>query len=194
MGPGECRHLQQYSDEQLMRMIREKKSEALHELYDRYARLVYSFAMKSRKEPQFAKEIVQLVFTRLWTTERSYDPAKGLFVNWLLTVTRNLTVDQLRKLRKQEALMPFEPWSAEVAAGESSVEDALSKTLLKEQMEQACKYLNEQQTRLVRLLYWEGYSLSEIAAMNGEPVGTVKSRLHQTLKLLRRHLTPWREE
>ncbi|MCZ8511308.1 sigma-70 family RNA polymerase sigma factor [Paenibacillus filicis] len=186
--------MQQYSDEQLMRMIREKKSEALHELYDRYARLVYSFAMKSRKEPQFAKEIVQLVFTRLWTTERSYDPAKGLFVNWLLTVTRNLTVDQLRKLRKQEALMPFEPWSAELAAGESSVEDALSKTLLKEQMEQACKYLNEQQTRLIRLLYWEGYSLSEIAAMNGEPVGTVKSRLHQTLKLLRRHLTPWREE
>ncbi|UUZ95929.1 sigma-70 family RNA polymerase sigma factor [Paenibacillus sp. P25] len=188
--------MQQYSDEQLMRMIREKHSDALQELYDRYARLVYSFAMKSKRDPLFAKEIVQLVFTRLWTTERVYDPARGLFVNWSLTITRNITVDQLRKERRQGAVTPLEPWTADSAAEKNMapVEDALSRALMKERIEQAYGYLNEQQIRLVRMLYWEGYTLSEIAAMGEEPVGTVKSRLHQTLKLLRRHLSPWREE
>ncbi|TVY09533.1 RNA polymerase sigma factor [Paenibacillus cremeus] len=188
--------MQQYSDEQLMLLIKNKKDDALHELYDRYAKLVYSFAMKSKRDPQFAGEIVQMVFTRLWTTERGYDASKGKFVNWLLTITRNLSIDLLRKERKQEALVPLDPameaGTAEMAS--LSFEDPLSRRLFKQQVEEAYRYLSDNQVKLIRLFYWEGYSLSEIAQMGGEPVGTVKSRLHQTLKLLRRHVTPWREE
>lgn len=188
--------VQQYSDEQLMRMIMEKHSSALEEMYDRYAKLVYSFAMKSNTDVQFAKEVVQLVFTRLWTTERGYDAQKGLFVNWLLTITRNIAIDQLRILRKQPAVVPFESsaWEALPDHLQVQPETVVSRNWLKQVIEQAYRFLSNSQVQLIQAFYWEGYTLSEIAELNNEPIGTVKSRLHQTLKILRRHLEAVREE
>lgn len=141
-----------------MELIKAKQSEALHVLYDRYVKLVYSFAMKARKDPEFARDVVQLVYTRIWTTESGYDPAKGLFVNWLLTVTRNLTIDQLRKLRKQSALVPLEHRSeAELSAPEvHPFADPVSRKLFKQQLEEAYRYMSEHQIKLIRLFYWEG--------------------------------------
>jgi RNA polymerase sigma factor (sigma-70 family) len=193
---GDVSIVQQYSDEQLMRMIMEKQSSALEEMYDRYAKLVYSFAMKTNTDNQFAKEVVQLVFTRLWTTERGYDARKGLFVNWLLTITRNIAIDQLRKLRKQPTLVPYEQsaWEALPDHLQLLPEAAVSRKWLKQNIEQAYDHLSDSQVRLIHSLYWEGYSLSEIAERNAEPLGTVKSRLHQALKILRKHLSSLREE
>lgn len=184
--------MRQYTDEQLMRMVMAKKSEALEEMYDRYAKLVYSFAMKTNSDGQFAKDIVQLVFTRLWTTEVGYDPRRGLFVNWLLTITRNIAIDQLRKLKKHEGVMQLKPsvWELVPDDPERHTEQIASRKWLKQHIEEAYRYLSESQVSLIQAFYWEGYTLSEIADRNGEPLGTVKSRLHQALKILRKHLAP----
>jgi RNA polymerase sigma factor (sigma-70 family) len=192
--------VQPYPDEQLMQLIKEKQSFALRILYDRYMRLVYSFAVKSGagSDTQFAQDVVQLVFTRIWTMNKNYDSSKGQFVNWLITVTRNITIDQLRKQRKQELLVPFENETAEMVLaavnGQDELQDEVSRRLLKQQIEGAYQYLTDNQVQLVRHFYWEGYTLSEIAERNGEPLGTVKSRLHQALKILRKHLTSDGEE
>ncbi|MDF2720615.1 MAG: sigma-70 family polymerase sigma factor [Paenibacillus sp.] len=191
--------MRQYSDEQLMKLIAEKESGALEEMYNRYARLVYSFAMKTSKssqDTQFAKEIVQLVFTRLWTTEAGFNPQKGLFVNWLLTITRNMTIDQLRKMRKYPPVVPFEPLAWEQLPDQSmqQPEEVVSRKWLKQSIEHAYQYLSESQVSLIQSFYWEGLTLSEIADRNREPLGTVKSRLHQSLKILRKHMASVKEE
>ncbi|MFK7697709.1 RNA polymerase sigma factor [Paenibacillus sp. HJGM_3] len=188
--------MQPYSDEQLMRMVRDKQGEALEMLYDRYAKLVYSFAMKSTPDAQLAKEVVQLVFTRLWTTESGYDAKKGLFVNWLLTITRNIVIDQLRQARNQPAVVPFEPsaWESLPDHLQLHPEAAVSRTWLKERLAEASRALTDRQLQLIRWLYWEGYTLSEIAERSGEPLGTIKNRLHQALKLLRKQMASVREE
>jgi RNA polymerase sigma-70 factor (ECF subfamily) len=180
-------------------MIMDKDSGALEEMYDRYARLVYSFAMKTNKDTQdtqFAKEVVQLVFTRLWTTEIGFDAQKGLFVNWLLTITRNIAIDQLRKLKKHAAVVPFEPsaWEQLPDHLQLQPEEVLSRKWLKQSIEHAYRHLTDSQVSLIQSFYWEGYTLSEIADRNREPLGTVKSRLHQTLKILRKHMASVREE
>jgi RNA polymerase sigma-70 factor (ECF subfamily) len=179
-----------------MRMVMEKRGKALEELYDRYAKLVYSFAMKTHGDAGFAKDVVQLVFTRLWTTEVGYDPRRGLFVNWLLTITRNIAIDHLRKLKKHEAVMPLEPadWELIPDDPDRHPERVASRKWLKERIEEAYRHLSDSQVSLLQSFYCEGYTLSEIADRNGEPLGTVKSRLHQTLKILRRHLAPAGEE
>lgn len=188
--------MQQYSDEQLMSMIANKQSWALEALYDRYARLVYSFAMKTNRDVQFAKDVVQLVFTRLWTMEVGFDSRRGQFVNWLLTITRNIAIDQLRKLRKQPTAVPYEPSVWESVAGDplESPDSVVSRMWLKQQIENAYRHLTESQANLLQLFYWEGFTLSEIANRNGEPLGTVKNRLHQALKILRKQLASVREE
>jgi RNA polymerase sigma-70 factor (ECF subfamily) len=189
--------MQKLTDEQLMGKVLDKHRPALEELYDRYSKLVYSFAMKSIRDTQMAKEIVQAVFTRLWTTERGYDESKGRFVNWILTITRNLTIDHIRKERKHEVSIPLESnlWNLpDTDEGRVNPEWIAERSAVQDHIREACRYLSESQLHLLEMLYWKGYTLSEIALLNEEPLGTVKSRLHQTLKILRKQLYAIRED
>ncbi|MGO0063787.1 sigma-70 family RNA polymerase sigma factor [Brevibacillus fluminis] len=178
------------SDADIMRLVMQKQRAALEELYDRHIKLVYSFALKATRDEQQAKAVVQAVFTRLWTTEKGYDPEKGQFVNWLLTITRHITIDHLRAEKRYHNVIPLEPerWEAITDHPANDPAEVTSRKLIREQVEKAYRFLSTSQIELIQHLYWEGYSLSEIAKMRNEPIGTIKSRLHQTLKILRHHL------
>ncbi|MBN3544980.1 RNA polymerase sigma factor [Fictibacillus barbaricus] len=180
------------TDEELMELIVQNHRQALEELYDRYVKLIYSFSLKiSKGNTDKTKEIVQLVFLRLWTTKSTYNPAKGQFVNWLLTITRNIAIDLIRKEQKHKGTIPFELDEMQQIQ-DQQLEDVLqqvSRNLVKQQIQEAKRHLSEPQQRLINLLYWEGYSLSEIAELEKKPLGTIKSRLHQTLKKLRNYFS-----
>jgi RNA polymerase sigma factor (sigma-70 family) len=183
--------MQNKSDAELMRAVLNKRRDALEELYDRYIRLVYSFSLKATNNEGQARMIVQLVFTRLWTTEKGYDESKGNFVNWILTITRNCMIDEVRREKKHQDQIQWSPkrWEQVNDRDEkNNPESFVLNTEKKERIQDAFKWLSQSQVQLLQLLYWEGYSLSEIAELNKEPLGTIKSRLHQTLKLLRKHM------
>lgn len=189
--PRSCGYMQNKSDAELMRAVLNKQREALEELYDRYIRLVYSFALKATKNEGRTRMIVQLVFTRLWTTEKGYDESKGNFANWLLTITRNCMIDEVRRDKKHQNQIQWSPKRWEQLNDQDEKNNPESFVLNREKKERihgAFKWLSQSQVQLLQLLYWEGYSLSEIAELNKEPLGTIKSRLHQTLKLLRKHM------
>lgn len=184
-----------HTDGELMKLIRMKRREALEQLYDRYGKLVYSFAMRAAGNEALARDIVQLVFTRLWTTRAEYDAAKGSFVSWLLTVTRNIAIDELRRERRHSADTPMERVAEQLEAPEAyNPETDLMRKSAASEVAIASRQLTAPQRKLIELLYWKGYTLQQIAEMNGEPLGTVKNRLHQALKTLRRHLQSHREE
>ncbi len=182
--------MQNKTDAELMQFIQAQHRPALEELYDRYIKLIYSFILKSTRDHEKTRIIVQLVFTRLWTTKNGYNPEKGQFVNWLLTITRNITIDYHRKEKRDNALTSLTTGHLEYIADTSGngPEDNLSRKLIREQVQKAYQYLSKSQIDLIQCLYWEGYTLREIAEMNKEPIGTIKSRLHQALKILRNHI------
>jgi RNA polymerase sigma factor (sigma-70 family) len=188
--------MQSKSDAELMRLVMQKHRPALEELYDRYGKLVYSFAIKSMKDDGKARVIVQSVFTRLWTTQTGFDEEKGNFVNWLFMITRNITIDHLRKEKRDRVMTTMNPerWEQIPDSPGNHPDAVVSRRMIREQITQAYRHLSESQIELIQSLYWEGYSLREIARMREEPIGTIKSRLHQTLKVLRNHLTPEMEE
>jgi RNA polymerase sigma factor (sigma-70 family) len=187
--------MQNRTDGELMQLVLEKQHAALDELYDRYVKLIYSFAMKSIRDEQTAREIVQMVFTRLWVTEKGYDPKHGRFINWLLTITRNITIDYIRKQRKQEVVVRLEPqeWERITDINAYDPETELARKWMGQEIRNAYRYLTQSQIQLLELLYWKGYTLSEIALRNEEPLGTIKSRLHQCLLILRKHLSSIKE-
>ncbi|WP_309122070.1 sigma-70 family RNA polymerase sigma factor [Paenibacillus sp.] len=180
------------SDGELMRLVKAKRRAALSELYDRYASLVYSFALKAMREESAAREVVQTVFLRLWTTESEYDPEKGAFSSWLVTITRNIAIDRQRRIRREterQAELAPERWERIPDERNVSPEELAIQSGMRQQIRTAYRHLSAQQIALLEHFYWNGYSLSELAKLYGQPLGTVKHRLHQTLKILRRHLT-----
>ncbi len=189
---GENQRVKSKTDEELIELIVQKHRPALEELYDRYIKLVYSFSMKMTKgDTEKTKEIVQQVFLRLWTTNRTYSQAKGAFPNWLITITRNISIDLIRKEQKHNGTiqLEFQQWRQMEDHQSEGIFQQVSKNISKQQIHEAKCHLSESQQRLINLLYWEGYSLSEIAELEKKPIGTIKSRLHQTLKKLREYMS-----
>ena len=180
---------------ELLRRIRDRQRDALEELYDRYAKLVYSFARRATGDESLSREVVQLVFTRLWTTQAVYDADKGAFANWLIAMTRNIAIDVLRRERRHRQTVPIDELTP--ASAENRADDPESGAIRRQEyseMRAAARRLSHPQRQLIELLYWRGYTLREIAEMGGEPIGTVKNRLHQALRTLRRYLQGMREE
>ncbi|MFB7641534.1 RNA polymerase sigma factor [Peribacillus butanolivorans] len=174
-------------DKELMALVKNKHRPALEELYDRYIKLIYGFIFKfTNGNEEKTKEIVQLVFLKLWTTKSSYNPEKGNFVNWLLTVTRNVCVDYVRKdsihIRNNKQMDLSKP--IDIEDPNNDIENGL----INSEIAKAKNRLSKPQKRLIDLLYWKGYSLTEIAKIENEPIGTIKSRLHQSLKQLKKYL------
>ncbi|MGW6250646.1 RNA polymerase sigma factor [Peribacillus butanolivorans] len=170
-----------------MALVKNKYRPALEELYDRYIKLIYGFIFKfTNGNEEKTKEIVQLVFLKLWTTKSSYNPEKGNFVNWLLTVTRNVCVDYVRKdsihIRNNKQMDLSKPIDIE------DPNNDIESGLINSEIAKAKNKLSKPQKRLIDLLYWKGYSLTEIAKIENEPIGTIKSRLHQSLKQLKKYL------
>lgn len=170
-----------------MRLINNKHRPALEEVYDRYIKLIYSFTFKfTNGNEEMTKEIIQLVFLKLWTTKGSYHSKKGSFVNWLLTITRHTCVDYIRKNNVHNRhRFEIDPSS------QNKIPDPhneIETSLLRNELSVAKSKLSSPQNRLIDLLYWQGYSLTEIAKIENEPVGTIKSRLYQSLKRLKKYL------
>jgi DNA-directed RNA polymerase specialized sigma24 family protein len=85
----------------LLQQIQAGNEEALIALHSRYANLVYSVAYRILDDGMSAEEVTQDTFLRLWHKSHRYDPEKGNFVTWLLTLTRRLAIDMLRQRRRQ---------------------------------------------------------------------------------------------
>lgn len=183
--------MQDLSDHELMILVKVKNRNALSILYDRHVALIYSFAYRTLNEESAARDIVQMVFLRLWTTQSEYDPGKGQFTSWLLTITRHITIDHIRKKRNDEHRVVSTPLDNLTNLKDKSAlspEDRATRNELLDHIQKKYKHLSDQQILLLKHFYWEGYTLKELSSKYDQPLGTIKNRLHQTLRILRRHL------
>ncbi|PFE48306.1 RNA polymerase [Bacillus cereus] len=182
--------MKEKNDYELMQLVKRNYRPALEELYERYIKLIYSFTFKFfQGNEDKTKEVVQLIFLKIWTTKSMYNPSKGNFVNWILTITRNICIDYVRKENKELLYRNFNNvYDSEKHMHIADSENQIEKRLHSIEIKKAKQNLSTSQKRLIDLLYWKGYSLSEIAKMEDEPLGTTKSRLHQSLKQLKKYL------
>lgn len=168
------------SDEELVRRVGEGDTAALEALYSRYARVVFSFAVRIVGDGQTAEEILQEAFVRTWTQAGTFRTVRGNFASWLLSITHNLAIDELRRRQRR-------PQRADI--GESgdalfglvdeatNVEEAAASSILRDRVALALTTLPEAQRVAIELAYFQGLSQREIAARLDEPLGTVKTRL-----------------
>ena len=179
------------SDTELVRRIKNADETALSELYQRFARPCYSLAHRICADDKLAEDVVQEVFLTLWRNPARFDPARGAFATWLLTVTHHRAVDAVRKesaLRRRTVAVPEagENWSPTPVAG---ADQAAMARIAAGQVRTALHRLPFTQRQVLALAYFGGHTQSEISALTGVPLGTVKSRMFTAVRRLRELLT-----
>jgi RNA polymerase sigma-70 factor (ECF subfamily) len=144
---------------------------------------VYSVAYRILDDRMAAEEATQDTFMRLWNRSSAYDPAKGRFVTWLLTVARRLAIDALRQRQRRDPrlgmlFMDEDPllWENLLSAESGDLRHTLRSTL---------EQLPAEQRDALELVYFYGMTHSDIAEYLQLPVGTVKTRIRLGLQKLR---------
>lgn len=179
-------------DARLAQRIVDGDSTALGELYDRFGRPAYSLARRICADDGLAEDVVQEAFLAFWRDPGKFDPAKGKFGTWLLTLVHHKSVDAVRResairRRTVPASEDGEEWSA--PPGPGADEDAIG-SLVAGQVRDALGRLPAEQRHVLALAYYGGYTQREVAALTGVPLGTVKSRMFTGVARLRNLLGP----
>ncbi|SFM14786.1 RNA polymerase sigma-70 factor, ECF subfamily [Paenibacillus sp. 1_12] len=177
-------------DQELMKRIAAKDEEALKQLYDHYEKPIYSFAYRMVRDAMMSEEIVQELFLRIWNTAERFDGTQGKLTSWMFTLTRNITIDLLRKKRSRTPQSMAEPDQLQFVADERmNTELDVEKKWVGEQVKAALDDLNEDQKKVVEWIYYQGFTHQEVSDMHAIPLGTVKSRVRLAMKQLQRHLS-----
>lgn len=157
----------------------------LERLYDRYAKLLYSVALRIVGERTEAEDVLQQVWIQVWRTAERYDAARGSVSSWLLTLARTRALDRIRALttrRKAHAAMPI------LEERPSGPPEKLEESQRHERVRKALAHLEARQRQVLELAFFGGLSQSEIAAQLTTPLGTIKSWTRRGLLTLRETL------
>ena len=180
------------ADEQIIRRIVAGDQGALAELYDRWARPAFSLARRVCADEGLAEDVVQEVFLAFWREPRRFDPARGAFGSWLLTLVHHKAVDAVRcesviRRRTVPASEDGEEWSSTPGPG---ADQAALGSVVAGQVRDALGRLPAEQREALALAYYAGYTQREVATLTGVPLGTVKSRMFTGIQRLRSVLGP----
>lgn len=166
------------TDGELIERVAVGDRDSFDELYRRYARAVHGLALRRLGDRGRAEEATQEVFTAVWRSARSYDPARGAGAPWLFAIARNAVVDGLRRAPEPPAEVP------ERASGEPGPLDRAEEAWTAFRIHRAVAALPEHERPVIELAYWSGLSQSEIATFLNLPLGTVKTRTRAALARL----------
>lgn len=159
--------------------------EALAEIFDRFAPLLYGLARRVTGDRDVAEDVVQEVLTNLWVHPDRFDPARGSLRAFLGVQAHRRSVDAVRSQVRRNARDARLEATAPVERGSSA--EATDTVDIVDLVRQAIGRLPGPQRQAVELAYYRGCTQSELASVLGIPEGTAKSRL----RLAHAKLSDW---
>ncbi len=170
------------SDAGLLARLDTEPDRAMEALVEQYTALVCHVAGKYLTDPEDVKECVNDVFTEVYLHRAEYDRSKGGLSSWIGTIARNRAISLYRKGRK-ELPLPEDDGEMEPSGpdGTAELEQAMD-------VEQAISQLSDTDQQIIRMKYYGGMSISEIAETLHIPYETVKKRHTRSIKQLRKLL------
>jgi len=155
------------------------------EIYQRLRPLMFSIAYRMLGSVSEAEDIVQEAFLRVWRRAGRYEPSRGAVRPWFLRIVRNVALDgrRARVARGQAERRGTAP-PRDLIPSERP-DEAVERRERAARVRAALDGLPHEQRRAIETAYFEGLSHGEIAARDGTPLGTVKTRIRDGVQRLR---------
>jgi RNA polymerase sigma-70 factor (ECF subfamily) len=168
----------------LVRAIAAGDQPALHGLYERAHRVVFTLALRITANREAAEEVTLDVFHDIWLRASRYDPANGTVLGWIMNQARSRSIDRVRfetrKKRHHDGVL-----LSELVADPN---DALSLREQSAALRAALAALTNDERQAIETTFFGGLTHAEAAVRLGQPLGTIKTRIRSGLHKLRHAL------
>ncbi|MEO6803425.1 MAG: sigma-70 family RNA polymerase sigma factor [Granulicella sp.] len=167
-------------DSILLGLVQKGDERAMASIFDRYSKVVYSVALRVLRDPSGAEDVLQEIFMQIWRNPDTFIATRGSLGGWLAVVSRNRSIDALRRRRPTDSIEEMQFASPYNLANEAE------QNSLMEKARGAIQLLPQEQRKTIEMAFFDGLTHAEIAEMTGDPLGTVKTRIRSGLTTLRK--------
>ncbi len=180
--------LRSLADEDVMQLVRRGDARAFEVIYERHSPAAFSLAYRMMGTRAGAEDVTQDAFLSLWRSGARYDRARGSVRTWVLGIVHHRAIDALRRATVHDRRRAGDEGIEErfEAAERTDVEAARREEA--GTVRGALSSLPADQSQVIELAYFGGFTHTEIADMLDAPVGTVKGRMRLGLKKMRAQL------
>ncbi|WP_336646530.1 ECF RNA polymerase sigma factor SigK [Microbacterium sp. USHLN186] len=169
---------------ELLLRIADGDERAFAELYDMLSARVFALILKVLVNRSQSEEVLQEVFLEIWQSAARFAPNRGQGRSWVLTIAHRRAVDRVRSSQSSTD-RDMRVGVRDLGGERDVVQETVEARLEGERVVAALATLPEAQQEALILAYYGGYSQSEIAALTGAPLGTIKTRMRDGLTRLR---------
>jgi RNA polymerase sigma-70 factor, ECF subfamily len=172
---------------ELVRAVAGGDQRALHIIYERTHRIVFTLIVRIAANRETAEEVTLDVFYDVWRKASTYDPANGSVVGWIMNQARSRAIDRLR-FDQRKKRVNTDPHSLQPTTDTLDPQQAC---LFEEQsrvLRNALEVLTVEERNAIETAYFSELTYEQTARKLNQPVGTVKTRIRSGLGKLREAL------
>ena len=171
----------------LVRSVAAGDQVALHGLYERAHRLVFTLSMRITANRATAEEVTLDVFYDVWRRASCYQEADGTVLGWIMNLTRSRAIDRLR-FEQRKKRVPPETAEPLPEPGTVTPEDLIAFKQRSQAVHSALDVLTPDERMAIEAAYFSEITYAEVAVQLNQPLGTIKTRIRSGLHKLRQAL------
>lgn len=180
--------LRSLADEDLMQLVRHSDPRAFEVVYERHSGAAFSLAYRMVGRGNVAEDVVQEAFLSIWRSGARYERARGSVRTWVLGIVHHRAIDQLRRSSVHSKRRASDEGIEERVEAPERTDTEVARREEAETIRSALDALPAEQSHVIELAYFGGFTHTEIADILETPVGTIKGRMRLGLEKLRGRL------
>jgi RNA polymerase sigma-70 factor, ECF subfamily len=180
--------LRSLADEEVIQLVRRGDARAFEVIYERHSPAAFSLAYRMMGTRAGAEDVTQDAFLSMWRSGARYDRARGSVRTWVLGIVHHRAIDALRRVMVHDRRRTGDEGIEERFESEVRTDVEAARREEAGTVRVALESLPSDQSQVIELAYFGGFTHTEIADMLDAPVGTVKGRMRLGLKKMRAQL------
>ena len=182
------RDLSLLADEDVMQLVRRGDASAFEVIYERHSPAAFSLAYRMMGTRSGAEDVTQDAFLSMWRSGARYDRARGSVRTWVLGIVHHRAIDALRRATVHDKRRAGDEGIEERFEARERTDVEAARREESGTVRTALRSLPSDQSQVIELAYFGGFTHTEIADMLDAPVGTVKGRMRLGLKKMKAQL------